>query len=149
MNGIPRRRDQRTLADFATLEYILLGDLRDLLEEEPSEQTSRWLLAVLDSLLEALPQELALKSQEGYLEEVLSDHPHWEPQVERLRSEYVRLCVWLEELRDRLISRAPFGEIASHLRYDLREWMTALQAYHRHETRLLQTSVNLEVGGGD
>ena len=148
MNGLPPQSD-RTLADFAALEYILLGDLRDLLEEEPGEQTSRWLLAVLDALLEALPQELAIKSQDGFLEDVLSTHPHWEPQVERLRSEYVRLCVWLEELRDRLVSRSPFEEIASRLRYDLREWMTALHAYHRHETRLLQTSINLEVGGED
>ncbi|MGD9853748.1 MAG: hypothetical protein AB7U20_02240 [Planctomycetaceae bacterium] len=148
MNGLPTRTD-RTLEEFASLEYILLGDLRDLLEESPSEQTSRWLLAVLDALLEALPQELALKSQQGYLEEVLCDHPHWVPQVERLRSEYVRLCVWLEELRDRLLNRSPFEEIASRLRYELREWMTALHAYHRHEHRLLQTSINLEVGGGD
>ena len=148
MNGLPPHAD-RTPEDFASLEYILLGDLRDLLEEEPSEQTSHWLLAILDALLETLPQELALKSQDGYLEDVLSEHPHWQPQVERLRSEYVRLCVWLEELRDRLVSRAPFEEIANRLRYDLREWMTALQAYHRHEYRLLQTSINLEVGGGD
>lgn len=103
MNGIPQ--PNRTLEEFTSLEYILLGDLRDLLEEEFSEQTSRWLSAVLDALLEALPQELALKSEDGFLEEVLCDHPHWEPQVERLRSEYVRLCVWLEELRDRLYSR--------------------------------------------
>jgi hypothetical protein len=148
MNGLPPRAD-KALEDFASLEYILLGDLRDLLEEESSEQTSRWLLAILDALLETLPQELALKSEDGYLEDVLSEHPHWQPQVERLRSEYVRLCVWLEELRDRLVSRAPFEEIANRLRYDLREWMAALQAYHRHEHRLLQTSINLEVGGGD
>jgi len=148
MDGLPPNTD-RSLADFASLEYILLGDLRDLLEEEPSEQTSRWLLAVLDTLLDTLPRELAIKSEEGYLEEVLFDHPHWQPQVERLRSEYVRLCIWLEELRDRLVSRTPFGEIADRLRHDLREWITALQAHHRHEHRLLQTSVNLEVGGGD
>jgi len=148
MDGHPPDTD-RSLADFVTLEYILLGDLRDLLEEEPGEQTTRWLVAVLDTLLDTLPRELALKSEEGYLEDVLCDHPHWQPQVERLRSEYIRLCVWLEELRDRLVSRSPFGDIADRVRHDLREWMAALQAHHRHEHRLLQTSVNLEVGGGD
>lgn len=148
MNGHLSRTD-RSLSDFVTLEYILLGDLRDLLEEEPGEQTTRWLVAVLDTLLDTLPRELALKSEEGYLEDVLCEHPHWQPQVERLRSEYLRLCIWLEELRDRLVNRSPVTDIADRVRHDLREWMAALHAHHRHERRLMQTSVNLEVGGSD
>ena len=60
------------LEEYSTLEYILLGDLRDLLYEPPDEETCRWLLAVLDALLETLPREFDLKQQDGYLMEVLA-----------------------------------------------------------------------------
>lgn len=143
------RSINRPLVDMAALEYILLGDLRDLLEEEPSEQTSKWLVAILDTLLDTLPRELAIKSRDGYLEDVLEAHPHWEAQVQQLHAEYKLLCVRLEAFRDQLVSRTPYASIAAQLREDLSEWMTALQNHHRQETQLLQTAVNLEVGGGD
>lgn len=139
----------RPLADMAALEYILLGDLRDLLEEEPDEQNSRWLVAILDTLVDTLPRELAIKSRDGYLEDVLEEHPHWEAQVQQLHAEYKLLCVRLESFRDQLVSRTPYASIAAQLRSDLSEWMSALQAHHRQETQLLQAAVNLEVGGGD
>lgn len=145
---LPSQMD-RPLAEMTTLEYILLGDLRDLLDEEPSDQTSKWLLAVLDTLIEMLPRELAIKSQHGYLEDVLTLHPHWQAQVQQLYDDYKLLCVRLESFRDRLVSRTPYATIADQLRRDLSEWMKSLQAHHRQETRLLQTAVNLEVGGGD
>ncbi|MCA9032679.1 MAG: hypothetical protein KDA66_17810, partial [Planctomycetaceae bacterium] len=50
------------------LEYILLGDLRDLLEEAPSKETSRWLTAVLDVLLEKIPEEFEMRCEDGYLQ---------------------------------------------------------------------------------
>jgi len=139
----------RPLVDMAALEYILLGDLRDLLDEEPDEQTSKWLVAILDTLVDTLPRELAIKSRDGYLEDVLEDHPNWQAQVEQLHAEYKLLCVRLEAFRDQLVSRTPYASIANQLRDDLSEWMSALQAHHRQETQLLQAAVNLEVGGGD
>jgi hypothetical protein len=143
------RSINRPLVDMAALEYILLGDLRDLLEEEPNEQTSKWLVAILDTLIDTLPRELAIKSRNGYLEDVLEAYPNWEAEVQRLHAEYKLLCVRLEAFRDQLVSRTPYASIASQLREDLSEWMKALQNHHRQETRLLQTAVNLEVGGGD
>lgn len=143
------RHSQPVLADMTTMEYILLGDLRDLLEEQPDEQTAKWLVAILDALIDMLPRELAVKSRDGYLEDVLEEHPHWEAQVQQLHAEYKVLCVRLGVFRDQLLSRTPYAAIATQLREDLRDWMNALQAHHRHETRLMQTAVNLEVGGGD
>jgi hypothetical protein len=148
MYEIPRPNN-RPLAEMAALEYILLGDLRDLLEEEPSEQSSKWLVAILDTLVDTLPRELAIKSRDGYLEDVLEAQPNWEAQVEQLHEEYKLLCVRLEAFRDQLVSRTPYSSIAAQLREDLSEWMMALRNHHRQETRLLQTAVNLEVGGGD
>ncbi len=45
-----------TLEDYTALEYILLGDLRDLLEEPADHFTRSWLVAVLDALLDTLPR---------------------------------------------------------------------------------------------
>ncbi|MGH7199629.1 MAG: hypothetical protein ACREJB_03430 [Planctomycetaceae bacterium] len=137
------------LRECASLKYILLGDLRDLLEEPAGPLTSKWLLAVLDALLDTLPREFELKQQGGYLEEVLEQFPNWSGEVYRLRDEYEELCQKLQDLRDQVAMEAPFTEIAAEVDRDLREWMTHLTAHTRHEHRVLQTAFNLDVGIGD
>jgi len=137
------------LEEYSTLEYILLGDLRDLLQEPADEETCRWLLAVLDALLETLPREFDLKQQDGYLLEVLENYPNWSGAVERLQIEHTELFLKLKELRGRISQRISFAEIADEARRELKDWMLTLIAYHRHENRLLQTALNLEVGVGD
>ncbi|MBT6494231.1 MAG: hypothetical protein HOL01_06715, partial [Planctomycetaceae bacterium] len=87
----PQLADDFLLEDCAALEYILLGDLRDLLEESPDEENCRWLLVILDALLEAKQREFELQQDGGYLEDVLEQVPNWEPQVERLRHEHHEL----------------------------------------------------------
>jgi len=65
------------LEDYAAMEYILLSDLRDLLEEPADDMTRKWLRAVLDALLKTLPWELELQDAGGYLSEVLEQYPNW------------------------------------------------------------------------
>jgi hypothetical protein len=130
-------------------EYILMGDLRDLLEEPTNETTSEWLQAVLDALLGMLSDEFDENDDSGYLSVVLERFPSWNLQVTRLRQEQGRLYSRLRELRTRLARGLAYAQIARALRYDLHEWMAALTAYHRHENRLVQLAVNLDVGGGD
>jgi hypothetical protein len=137
------------LEECATLEYILLGDLRDLLEESPDETTCRWMCVVTDALLDTLPRELELKKQGGYLSEVLEQYPSWSCQVDELRREKYSIYRKLARLRDRLSLDVPFAEIAAEVRRDLRDWMNRLQAHERHERRIVQTAFNLEVGTGD
>ena len=38
-------RDARLMEHYSSLEYILLGDLRDVLEERPDGESRRWLVA--------------------------------------------------------------------------------------------------------
>ncbi len=144
-----RTRINQPLQRSATLEYILLGDLRDLLEEPANEETCRWLSAVLDALLDTLPREFDLEEQGGYLSVVLEEFPNWSPQVEQLQEEHYILFAKLKNLRKRVSQRSSFAAIADELRVDLHEWMRMLIAHHRHENRLLQTAINLEVGAGD
>lgn len=143
------RRDSRLLEDCMALEYILLGDLRDLLEESADEHTQPWLVAVLDALLDALPRELHLKANDGYLREVLDEYPSWYRHVESLRREHEDLYRNLRQLRGGIAQRATYEDVADRVRSDLRDWMNCLVAHHRHETRLIQTALNLEMGTGD
>jgi hypothetical protein len=138
-----------SLEDYVALEYILLGDLRDLLEEPADQYTHRWLVAVLDALLEALPRQMALKEERSYLNEVLDEYPSWYRHVEDLQNEQRLLVLALEALRDRLDTAGPYHRDAARVNSTVRQWMNRLKAHRRHETRLLQTAMNLEVGCGD
>ena len=137
------------LEECAAFEYILLGDLRDLLEEPTDEMTCKWLLAVLDALLQTLPRDFQLQDEGGYLAEVVEEFPNWSVQVDRLLQEREMLFSSLRQLRDRITQDIPFAEIAQRVRHDLRGWMTSFVAFQRHERRLVQTAFNLDVGVGD
>ncbi|MBT6156543.1 MAG: hypothetical protein HOK71_09660 [Planctomycetaceae bacterium] len=145
----PQLADDFLLEDCAALEYILLGDLRDLLEESPDEENCRWLLVILDALLEAKQREFELQQDGGYLEDVLEQVPNWEPQVERLRHEHHELFDNLRQLRERVGSRQSFDAVADTVRADLRDWMTLLQRHHRHTRRIVQSAFNFDIGVGD
>jgi hypothetical protein len=144
-----RRADGDRLQDYTALEYILLGDLRDLLEEPADRYTRRWLIAVLDALLDTMPRTIALKESSGYLHEVLDEYPSWYRHVEELQNEQRLLLLSLEMLRDRLDQPHSYEHAAGRVKAALRQWMQRLNAHRRHETRLLQTALNLEVGTGD
>lgn len=143
--------DDYPLNECATLEYILLGDLRDLLEEKADRDASNrhWLMAVLDALVDTLPREFALRQEGGYLSEVLERFPSWYQQVDELHQEQRRLYRKLRQLRAQLGQEVPYEAMAHELRDDLRQWMNNFIAHHRHERRLVQTAFNLEVGVGD
>jgi len=142
-------RDTRLLEQYSSLEYILLGDLRDILEEPPDDESRRWLLAVLDALLETLPREFEIEEENGYMAEVLERYPSWSLQVQRLHNDHDHLFSKLKELRGRVERDIWVAPIANEVRRDLRDWILKLNAHHRGETRLMQTAMNLEVGAGD
>lgn len=138
----------RRLLQCTELEYILLGDLRDLLEEKPADdETANWLEAVLDALLDTLPEEFALKSDHGYLQEVLDRFPNWDSQVSRLECGYSQLVQRLEELRDRIRKGSDFQSIATDVSDDLREWMNTFVKHHQQERELVSMAASYDVGG--
>ena len=141
--------DVLQLQKLSALEYILLGDLRDILEEDATPITRHWLETILDALLETLPLEFSLREQGGYLKEVVEFYPRWEHQVTHLQSEHVMLVRRLQELRRGLMRQAAFKHIIGTLKEDLHEWMKLLVAHNRHESRLVQQVMNTELGVGD
>ncbi|MEZ6059561.1 MAG: hypothetical protein R3C19_04295 [Planctomycetaceae bacterium] len=137
------------LKRYTQLEYILVGDLRDLLEDPIDDDNLRWIHAVVDALLDSLPVEFELKRQGGYLREVLERHPNWLCHVATLESQHRRLCRHLRELRNRLSDPDHVEETARVLSLELKAWMDNFDAHNRQERRLMQTAMNLEVGTGD
>ena len=150
MNSTEHNQTDSSLADYMALEYILLGDLRDLLEESKTdEETTRWIMAVLDALLDAMPREMELKSQGGYLQPVLEQFPNWAGLIGDLAREKQVLFEKLYELRLQIHSPDSFRLLAQEIRLDLQEWMTLWAAHLRHERRLVQSAFTLDVGCGD
>jgi hypothetical protein len=138
--------DLRKCCEF---EYILIGDLRDLLDDEPTDETRRWTLAVLDALLDTLPKEFALKSQDGYLSDVLDEYPSWDNAVERLRQQHVALHRRLTELRVRMVANAQLQGLADRLRTELESWIEAFGDLQQAERKITFAAMTLEVGAGD
>lgn len=138
-----------TIVDIAAMEFILLGDLRDVLEEPLDGITLNWLRAVVDALLDVLQRLFALMDDGGYLQEVLDCDPNWAGYVERLAAERREIFSQLKILRGELVSPGDRPPHIAVLRDSLKDWMTTLIAFHRHERRLLQMAFNLDVGIGD
>ncbi len=134
------------LEQYSHLEYLLLGDLRDLLEESPDPENRRWLLAVLEVLVDMLPREFELAREDGYLEFVRDRHPNWDRQVESLERNHDRLYARLRQLHRRISENEWIGPVANDLREELAEWMEALLDHNHLETVLISEAANLDVG---
>jgi hypothetical protein len=144
------RLDGKVLEEYLALEYILLGDLRDVLEEPADDESRKWLLAILDALLDALPREFELKCRGGgYLCEVLEQYPNWHHEVEHLREERHELYSCLRRLQTCVREEFPSQHVAGRVRRELHLWMKAFIAHHRHERRLVMNAFTMEVGCGD
>jgi hypothetical protein len=138
-----------SLRECNELQYILLGDLREMLDEPLTPLARRWMAAVVDTLLEMIPREHRLKSANGYLAEVLTEFPNWASRVDKLEAQHFGLFDRLSDLRDELDQEASDGAAVRALTFSLQEWMEAYAEHRRHESALLLDAVNVEIGGGD
>jgi hypothetical protein len=137
------------LGQYSQMQYILLGDLREVLESRSTLSERNWMLTILDALLETLPTQFSLKEEGGYMTDVLEDFPSWGSQVESLRCEHGPLCEQLSDLRDRVASGSQYKQVAETVRAELADWMNCLQNHDQKECSLFLNAANLEVGVGD
>ncbi len=140
---------QSSLERDAALEYLLLGDLVDLLDDPDGPETCRWVLMILDGLLRLLPREFHREEDGGYLQEVLDEYPNWDRQVQCLQSQHHAIHSRLAELRTQVAAFGTQDELSPRTRLELYEWIEQIEDHNRQETELLQTAINLEVGVGD
>lgn len=134
----------RSMAECNEFQYLLLGDLRDLLEETPDESNRRWLLAVLDVLVQLMPRELRLHSDNGgYMNQVLQEFPGWNQRVMSLHLRKLQLDYALRELRDRMRSEKSYVAIADQVSVQLRDWMDTFVELHQAEASLMMDAMLL------
>lgn len=105
---LPLEADSTLHADVA---YLLLGNLRLLLEDPPDRVTSRWLLAVLDRLL---AHRIPLGVIQGVREDALVG---WGDSDAIDATFYAKL----QRLRDRVAHHKPYALLGNEVRCDLCE----------------------------
>ncbi|APZ96846.1 hypothetical protein [Fuerstiella marisgermanici] len=139
-----------TLAACNEFQYLLLGDLRDILEETPDESNKRWLLEVLNVLVDLMPRERRLNEDSGgYMAEVLDEFPNWNRQVMRLHLKKLHLDYALRELRNRIRDEESWVAVADQLSSELADWMSLFHELHRAEASLVMDAMLLDIGPGD
>ncbi len=137
------------LKQLGELEFLLLGDLRDVLEEEASEQNRKWLLAIVEVLARTIPREFYLREKDGYLQDVVECCPEVDHEVQLLLKEHQTLRDRLDQLRNELQRLRPFRTQATALKYELAQWMEKLEQHNRREGKLVQCTYSQDVGVGD
>ena len=96
------------------LEYLLLGDLRQILDEPAGTQTSSWLLATLDMILVGRSQ-----SRTTVYLPVQAAADSYFPRSLKSNS----IIDKLRRLRDRVAHRSNYSLLANEIRDEIREVM--------------------------
>ncbi|MEK6257332.1 MAG: hypothetical protein AABP62_01820 [Planctomycetota bacterium] len=105
----------------ASLDYLLLGDLRLLLVEPACVQRDRWLVATLDMLLMSRP-----RSGPAIYLPAITDEPGRGLSNSRFAVSGPVPFDKLQRLRDRIVHRAPSEVLIQELKDDLCEWAESL-----------------------
>lgn len=139
-----------SVADCNEFQYLLMGDLRDILDETADESNKRWLIEVLNALIESMPKERRLQEEcGGYMSEVLEEFPSWNRQVMRLHLKKLHLDYALRELRNRVRDEQSWVAVADQVGCELRDWMALFRDLHRAEASLMMDAMLLDIGSGD
>jgi len=119
-----------------TLEYLLLGDLADLLSETYDEENRKWLQVVLDGLLDAIPAENR-KDRFRRLRDAYPDSPGFLISLRQLELEHDAMILQLKKLRDRVAWRFSLIDVlAAEVVQDLKRWLINFQSFCQREHRL-------------
>ncbi|MCC7424720.1 MAG: hypothetical protein IT428_31000 [Planctomycetaceae bacterium] len=135
--------------DLVQWEYLLLGELRELIADPPTELTRRALAMVLDALFDLLPARFDSEEHGGYLTDVTGRFPHWQDQVDALRVEHGLLYEELRDLRSSVEDPEMVRKHSARLLSATEDWMDRVRTHEREERRLQQIATNLTVGVGD
>lgn len=139
-------RDSRAV-HCATLSWLLVGDIREMLQDHLDEEALLWLRPILDALIEAMREQAQLEETPGYYDDVLASFPHWSPVVDRIHAEQATLCQSLETLRHTIDRDLPFRRLADELEVDLSDWVSLMTAHSDRERELRQEVYYTEIGG--
>lgn len=128
---------------------LLTDDLAELLEELSDKVTTKWVVNVLQAMLENLRTQSDKEEESDYFAEVLNQYPNWHPQIEHLRQQHSLLYKQLEEIYLRIAKNPEDSEVLFEVRRQLGDWIKTYNEHEARERRLLQDAFLLELGAGD
>ena len=137
------------LKNSADLEYILLGDLKEILCEECSPTNHYWMTTILESLVNVLPKKYGSGREGGYLDDVLELAPHSYHLVEEIRQEQQQIHESLADFYHRLQQESYNERLAKELQSRVDEWIAGFQSCHEKEHHLIAEAYYSDLGGGD
>jgi hypothetical protein len=144
-------------ASTSQLVWLLVGDVADILDDGLDVENLRWLLPVLESLLQLMNTEEQQDGTGGYMNDVLEVSPNSFDHVLRLHGIRNALREELQEMIGR-IRQTPLLEslpayaesfAARSMSVRLLSWVDRLSTHHRAERLLCQSVWYTELGGGD
>lgn len=130
-----------------TLTWLLVGDIREMLQDHLDEEAIHWLKPILDALIHAMCEQSELTDREGWYDDLLGSFPHLISRVARLEAEQVELCRSLRNLRHEIEQDLPLDRLASRIERELSDWVDLMIAHSRREASLLQSVWYSEIGG--
>lgn len=133
--------------DNWTLTWLLVGDLREMLQDHLDDEALRWLRPVLDALIGTMRRQCELEQTREYFGDVLDSFPHLSAQVDAICNEQTGLCVKLAELRTGIDQEVPLTKLVASLEVELSEWVRLMTLHARRERELLQNVWYTELGG--
>ena len=63
-------RDSRSI-HCTTLSWLLVGDIREMLQDHLDEEAIQWLQPILDALIDVMREQVSLEETPGYFDDVL------------------------------------------------------------------------------
>ena len=130
-----------------TLTWLLVGDIREMLQDHLDDEAIRWLKPILDSLIGAMCEQSELHSIAGLYDDLLGTFPHLITRVAGIEAEQNELCRSLRELRNGIERDIPLQRLAAEIEEGLGDWVNLMTSHSRREAVLLQDVWYTEIGG--
>lgn len=130
-----------------TLTWLLVGDIREMLQDHLDDEAIRWLKPILDSLIGAMCEQSELHSSDGLYDDLLGTFPHLITRVAGIEAEQNELCRSLRELRNGIERDIPLERLAAEIEEGLGDWVNLMTSHSRREAVLLQDVWYTEIGG--
>jgi hypothetical protein len=127
------------------LEYLLIGDLRQILKEPSSPENRESLLALLKLFLRNLPEVIKLASDSGTMTAVQQKCPRLYGQIKTLQTAHLDCLDELKELHDSMEIES--AEEVAKTDYKIGKWIDSFALMRIHESQLLQDAYTVDIGG--
>lgn len=137
------------LARCSQFVRLLRDDLKELLLEPADAGNARWVVAVVDKLLDEFEEERDLKQTDDYFDCILERFPTWQPKVTQLCDVQSELVTSLRLLQRQLARADRSQGVSDEHRNSLHAWIAASETHEHQETALAQVACTLDVGTGD